>query len=161
MNWRSFYLATQLAVLVSTSALGADKPLVLPAANPAAAGLVTYADLTTAERAAFMAAARKVKGDANLTVVCGGEWCRALANDVAQVFGAAGNWNVARINHPGLGVDGVVGLRVVVCKGDPKAVAEAIKAATPRQVEVIEDVCPVSSEQARALQVFLVIGKPI
>ncbi len=125
----------------------------LAASSPCIAA-ESHAPLSATERGALQDDLRKAK-PGQVTVACGGTWCARLAGDVRGVFAAAG-WKVTPINHGGLGIDGVAGLRVTACGFKAGAVGEAIRKATSRPVEVIDEgACGNAPEE-----LFLVIGMP-
>lgn len=110
-------------------------------------------DLTTNERSAISSALSKSEKD-SVTIVCGGPWCRQASDDLAALFFVAG-WKVDRINHGGLGIDGLAGIRVVSCRGKSASIHGLLKSATERKIEVIDDTNCWGHEA-----IYIVIGSP-
>lgn len=114
-----------------------------------------WAPLSAAEMAAFeRALERTVPG--SITIACASTKCRALQKGIAILFAAA-NWKVTKINHGGLGIDGVVGLRVNSCGIQERKLKQFIESATDRKVEAIND-GPCDERGDR--EVYLTIGEP-
>jgi hypothetical protein len=110
-------------------------------------------DLTTNERSAISSALSKAEKD-SVTIVCGGPWCRQASDDLASLFFIAG-WKVDRINHGGLGIDGLTGIRVVSCRGKSAGIHHLLKSATQRKIEVVDDTNCWGHEA-----IYIVIGTP-
>ena len=91
---------------------------------------------------------------AAITIVCGGEWCKFAAADVADVFKSK-KWAVQRIDHPGLGIDGVVGLRLVACNIGTGTIENALRQMDNRKIEVIHE-----TQCFGGPSIALVIGRP-
>jgi hypothetical protein len=77
-----------------------------------------------------------------VTVACPKRTCAALATSVEKAF-ADGGWKVTRFRKRGIGVDGVVGLRVAGCgHGTAGKIADAMGKITDQEVETeIEPAC--------------------
>lgn len=154
---RAILISVAIAI-AATSALGADRkavprPRPAPAATQAAAPQAAHALLSPAETASIRAVLQSSSG--SVTVACGGPWCSGLAAGVAKAFGDAG-WAVHRINHGGIGVDGVSGIRVGYCQSWGQKASDAL-AATGRRVEVQQETgCSILIDR----EVFVTLGVP-
>lgn len=96
------------------------------------------------------------KETGTITIACAGLYCKHLADDVAALFSAE-KWKVNRINHGGMGIDGVVGLRANSCGLQEEKVRDTVEWATTRKVKTVDD-GPCSGNDDRAI--YLIIGTP-
>lgn len=96
-----------------------------------------WAPLTQVETAALT---KELKGGppGSITIACGSAACSALEKSVAAVFAVIG-WHVTQINHGGLGIDGVQGLRVDSCGVAADEVKAAVERTTTRKIVVVHD----------------------
>ena len=102
----------------------------------AATGVLAWAPLTTQEQTNLSTELRGTSG--KIMIACAGDYCRALADGVAGIFARAG-WQVSRVNHGGLGISGIVGMRADSCGIGAAKLRAAIEKATPRKIEVVGD----------------------
>ncbi len=66
-------------------------------------------------------------------------------------------WSVKTINHGGLGIDGVSGIRVNSCGMEGEKIAAVLRRATSRKIEMVDDgKCPAGSER----EILLILGQP-
>lgn len=109
----------------------------------------------TAQETAILAGHLKRAEPGFVTVVCGSADCKPLASGVVALFQNA-KWRVKTIWHGGLGIDGVQNIRVNSCGGQANGIAAALRDATPRKIEVIDDgKCPDGEKE-----IFVVVGPP-
>jgi hypothetical protein len=73
-----------------------------------------------------------------ITIACGSAACRSLADDFADAFAAA-QWKVSRIDHGGIGITDVTGVRVDSCEQKEAIVKKLIEGATPLSVEMVDE----------------------
>jgi len=142
-----FKTIAALAIIAATPAIAAD--LKIPSM------LEFQPKLLRNERNALADYLSKAKAG-NVTVICAGPFCRALADDVVALFQSE-NWKVKTITHGGLGIDGVTGIRVNSCGMAGAAIADALKHATIRKVEMIDDgKCADGAER----EIIVILGQP-
>jgi hypothetical protein len=124
----------------------ARPPVSAPASHPPLDGL---------ERKRLLDAL-KANEPGSLLIVCGGKWCRELADDLVAVF-RQGSWKVNRVDSPGIGVDGVRGIRVAACAGAGAKIDAVLREATPRRIQHIDEG---ACAPGAATAIAVVLGQP-
>lgn len=121
-------------IVVATAAIGAE---------------ATLPPMSVGEKAALVEALKKDQ-PATATIACAGTWCEQLGADLQRTF-VGQNWKVERMDHGGLGIDGVPGVRIHPC-GDTEKVVAAIL--PTRRREVIQEACGAGDRD-----VFIILGR--
>lgn len=142
-------IAMVVAILAAPLALAADKKI------PVLAQIEQQAALTDHEHSVLSEAiSREPAG--NVTIACGGTFCRPLAESLIGVFSGAG-WRVKTIDHGGLGIDGVSGIIINSCGMLGEKITAVLKKATTRRLKYVDDgKCSDGAER----EIYVVIGAP-
>lgn len=143
---RTAALALVAALAATTALHAADR-----------AAPTTQLPLSPREKMALATALQQSPPGVVAHVACAGPWCTALASDIAALLEHA-KWLVTRDNGGGLGIDGVVGIRINSCGFQQDVVRDLIESTTKRKVDVISDGPCEATGADRA--VYIVIGRP-
>lgn len=102
------------------------------------AALPAFADGLNKKQSDVLMKALAGSQPGDIVLACAHPECSLIATEVAAAFVGA-KWNVTSIRHGGLGIDGIIGIRIEYCGIKPAKITDTIRDMHMADVTEIDD----------------------